>query len=146
MFAFLDDHRQLAAHMAKSSPMMGGGSMTLETDDRDGRAFGSHIRMSGRVLGPVLALDEGVDVRKPPLRRSWHTVGMPRLVVIGHYRMGFDLAPRGAATPRLRLWIDDDLPASLPGRIAGTLFAGFHARWCIAQVLAPCLQRFGRAA
>ena len=51
LFSYLDDHTQLAAHMSKSSWMMLGSRMAVEVDAAEGRAIGSHIRLSGRVLG-----------------------------------------------------------------------------------------------
>ncbi|HYM33984.1 MAG TPA: hypothetical protein VET48_01245, partial [Steroidobacteraceae bacterium] len=47
VFAFLDDHRNLSQHMSESSWMMAGSKMTIEVDALQGRAEGSHIRLSG---------------------------------------------------------------------------------------------------
>ena len=44
--------------------------------------------MNGRILGLKLSLDEVVTERDPPARKVWETVGVPRLLVIGPYRMG----------------------------------------------------------
>jgi len=73
-FAYLDDFRQLSSHMARPSAMMAGSRMAIETDERDGRAVGSKVRMSGSMLGMRLALEEVVVEREPPLRKAWQTL------------------------------------------------------------------------
>jgi hypothetical protein len=63
VFTLLDDHQRLSAHMSKSSWMMAGSSMTISTDEAHGQAVGSRIRLSGRVLGVELKVDEVVTER-----------------------------------------------------------------------------------
>jgi hypothetical protein len=134
VFAFVDDHSRLSAHMSESSWMMGGGRMTVEPDAGHGQVVGLHIRLSGTVWGLRLFLDEVVTRRTPPIDKVWETVGTPRLLVIGTYRMGFEITPvaRGA---RLRVFIDYDLPTSWAGYCLGLVFSGIYARWCVAQML-----------
>ena len=60
LFAHLDDHRRLAGHMEKPSLMMAGATMRVGTDALKGQAVGSVIRITGRVLGANLAVDEVV--------------------------------------------------------------------------------------
>ncbi|HXZ86681.1 MAG TPA: SRPBCC family protein, partial [Myxococcota bacterium] len=91
VFEHLDDHRRLSAHMTRRTWMMAGSRMVLQLDQQLARAVGSHIRLAGRILGVRLELDEVVTEREPPRRKVWMTVGEPRLVVIGPYRMGFEL-------------------------------------------------------
>ena len=141
VFAFLDDHRHLSAHMEKSSLMMAGSSMRLETDERHGQVVGSHIRLTGRVLGIALSLDEVVTEHEPPRRKAWQTVGEPRLLVIGGYRMGFDIHAAGRGSG-VRMWIDYDLPRSAIGRWLARRFGRAYAKWCTDQMLRGCRQRF----
>lgn len=129
VFAYLDDHARLAAHMSKASWMMAGSHMNIETDDAGGRAPGSHIRMQGALLGLHLSLDEVVTEHFAPERKVWQTVGTPRLLVIGHYRMGFAITAQGNASS-LRVFIDYALPSSWPARWLGLLLGAFYARWC----------------
>src|SRR5438094_2654868 len=96
VFARLDDHTWLAAHMSRRSWRMGWGRMDLHLDERAGRAVGSRIRLEGRILGVRLALEEVITEHAPPTRKVWVTVGTPQLLVIGPYRMGFALLPGGA--------------------------------------------------
>jgi hypothetical protein len=51
VFAHLDDHARLSAHMTRSSWMMGGGRMDLTADAGQFRAVGSTLRLAGRAFG-----------------------------------------------------------------------------------------------
>ena len=128
LFDKMDDHDWLAAHMMKPSAMMAGSAMAIDTDARHGRAVGSTIAMSGRIMGFGLRLIETVTVREPPYRKAWETVGAPRLLVIGRYRMGFAIEPDAGAS-RLTMSIDYDDPPP-PWRWLGRLLGGTYARWC----------------
>jgi hypothetical protein len=129
LFDWLDDPRRLASHMEKPSLMTAGSSMHFETDRGLGQAIGSHIRMFGRVLGIDLGLDEIVTLHEPPLRKTWETVGEPRLIVIGAYRMGFVISPTPNGS-RLVVFIDYRLPAHGPARLLGLLLGRAYAGWC----------------
>ena len=133
-FARLDDHRRLAAHMASPSLMMAGASMRIATDALNGQAVGSRIALSGRVLGIRLAVEEAVTAYDPPRRKVWETLGEPHLLVIGRYRMGFEVGPRAGGS-RVALWIDYDLPRRGIGRWLGRWFGRWYAKWCVAQML-----------
>ncbi|ABE43130.1 SRPBCC family protein [Polaromonas sp. JS666] len=134
LFAFLDDHRRLAAHMEKPSLMMAGAIMKITTDSQQGQAVGSWIRMEGRVLGIALSVEEVVRDYKPPVLKTWETRGEPHLLLIGPYRMGFELAPREGKT-QLRVWIDYNLPSGLPGRWLGRLLGTVYADWCVTRMV-----------
>jgi hypothetical protein len=133
-FALLDDHRRLSAHMNASSWQMAGSSMTTTIDALGGQAVGSHITMAGRFLGVPVFLDEVVTLREPPWPKAWETVGVPRLIVIGGYCMGFELAP-AAAGCTATITIDYALPARGVARWLGRVLAGAYARWCVRQML-----------
>ena len=134
VFAFVDDHARLSSHMNRSSWMLGGGQMRIDMDEKKGQAVGSHIRLSGRVFGIRLFLDEVVTSRNPPTDKVWETVGTPKLVVIGAYRMGIEIGaePQGS---RLRVLIDYEPPSGRIGRLLGLLFGGMYARWCVKQMI-----------
>ena len=141
LFDYLDDPRHLAAHMDKPSWMMAGGSMQLTLDAAQGKAPGARMRLAGRMLGIQLSLEEEVIERVLPLRKSWQTLGSPRLLIMAWYRMGFEVVPleRGC---RLRVFIDYELPERLPGRWLGRLFARSYARWCTEHMLRDVVRHF----
>ena len=139
VFDYIDDHSRLSAHMRQSSWMMGGGRMDVQVDAGHGQAVGSHIRLSGRILGIQLYLAEVVTQHEPPYRKAWQTVGAPKLLVIGHYRMGFEINAENRGS-MLRVFIDYELPTTPSARWLGYLFGGIYARWCVRQMIQSARQ------
>ena len=141
LFDHLDDQARLGAHMEKPSMMMLGGRMTYAFDQAKGRAVGSVIEMGGSFLGIRLSVEEVVTERDPPRRKVWETRGRPRLLVIGAYRMGFEITPSGANS-RLRVFIEYDDPLSPIGRLLAGGFAPMYARWCVKRMADDARLRF----
>lgn len=133
VFAYADDHKNLASHMNATSLMMGGGKMTTILDEDHGQKVGSHIKMSGKVLGIMIYLDEVIVERTPPSRKVWETVGMPKLLVIGKYILGFEITPRVKGS-QLEVFIQYTMPTG-PTKILGLLFGDFYAKWCVKQMI-----------
>ena len=129
LFAQLDNHQQLAAHMSRSSPMMAGQPMNFVFDQGKGQQIGSRISMSGQIAGLALHVDEVVTEHDPPHTKIWETRGNPRLLVIGDYRMGFSIIAKGRCSA-LTVFIDYDLPG-WPWRPLGVIVGGIYARWCV---------------
>jgi len=141
VFAYVDDSTRLASHMRQSSWKMGGGRMAIELDEGWGQRVGSRIRLTGRVLGMELVVEEMMTERTPPHRKVWATIGSPKLFVIGPYRMGFEVTPQGQAS-RLRVFIDYALPERAPVRWLGRLFGRYYARWCTQQMVDDAITYF----
>jgi hypothetical protein len=141
VFEYLDDHGRLAAHMERRSLMTMGSRMRIEMDAQRGRAAGSFIRLSGRVVGVRIDLEEAVTERVPPFRKTWATTSPPRLLVVGPYRMGFSIAeaPGGSS---LRVFIRYALPRHEGGRFR-TALARWYARWCVMRMLEDAQSHFG---
>jgi hypothetical protein len=143
VFAHLDDHTRLSAHMTRRSWMMAGSRMEIHLDAAGGRAVGSHIRLDGRVLGVRLEVEEVVTERESPRRKVWVTVGTPRLVAIGPYRMGFSLEPVHAGRVKLTVFLDYGPPTQRLSRLLGWPFGHAYARWCTARMVADAQSVFG---
>jgi hypothetical protein len=141
IFEHLDDHTQLTAHMSGSSWMMGGGKMETSFDGQAGKSIGSRIGLTGRVFGVELSVEEVITEREPPYRKTWETVGTPKLLVIEHYRLGFDITPKGVGS-MLRVSIDYALPRKGLTRLGGLFLGAYYAKWCARQMLADTLARF----
>ncbi len=141
VFARLDDPMSLAAHMSESSMMMMGSRMSMEVDAGGGRVIGSKISMHGSVMGIPVSLEEVVTERQPPCKKLWETIGTPKLLVMAHYRMGFELAPQGD-TSLLHVFIDYSLPATAPGSWLGRLLGGVYARWCTKRMVDDVIRHF----
>lgn len=144
VFDYVDDHARLASHMSQSSWVMGKGRMTTQVDAGRGQQLGSLIRLSGRVLGIRLSVAEKVTERDPPRRKVWETIEEPQLLVVGHYRMGFEITPRGSDS-QLCVFIDYAPPDSTPGRWLAYLFGDFYARWCTQQMVTGVVQQFNQS-
>jgi hypothetical protein len=141
VFSFADDFTKLSSHMSQSSGMMMGGRMQTSFDDGRGQTVGSHVRMTGRMMGFDLFLEEVVTERVPPRHKAWATVGNPTLLVIGNYRLGFDIASKGTCSD-LRIFIDYDLPSSPTLRWLGILLGPVYAKWCVGQMVKSARLRF----
>src|SRR5262249_10380448 len=139
------DPRRLSSHMSQESAMMLGSRMAIELDAAAGRAVGSKIRLSGQVLGIPIFLEEVVTEHTPPNRKTWQTIGTPRLLVLSHYTMGYEITREGS-TSRLRVFIDYALPASGFSRWLGLLLGPLYARWCTKQMVNDAIKEFKRRA
>ena len=116
--------------------------METQIDEGRGQRVGSRIRLSGRVFGVELSVEEIVVERDPPRRKVWETTGAPKLLVVGHYRMGFELSAQGNAS-MLRVFIEYALPERAPARWLGRLFGRYYARWCTRQMVDDAVEHFG---
>ena len=141
VFAFLDDPRALAAHMGESSMMMLGSRMSIDVDAGGGQVIGSKVRMHGSVMGIRLSLEEVITERRVPGRKVWETIGTPKLLVIAHYRMGFELTRQGDSS-QVRVFIDYSLPVNAPGSWLGHWLGAVYARWCTKQMVMGAARHF----
>lgn len=134
IFDYVDNHLNFSSHMNKSSMMMGGGKMKTELDADQGKVVGSHIKMSGNVLGINLFLDEVITQHIPPYRKVWETVGTPNLLVIGTYELGFEIAKENDKS-EFKVFINYNLPEDGLFKLLGFLFGGIYAKWCVHQMI-----------
>jgi hypothetical protein len=139
LFDALDNHARLSSHMTRPSWRMGGATMQITTDEGQGRAVGSVITLRGQVLGIRLRVDEVVTTHERPTLKVWETIGTPRLLVVGAYRMRFDIEPRGSAS-LLRVSIDYDRPQHGVSRLIGWACGRMYARWCTRQMVADAMR------
>ena len=144
VFAYLDDPKALAAHMGESSMMMMGSRMSIDVDADGGRVIGSKIRMHGSMMGIPLSLEEVITERQVPYAKVWQTIGVPNLLVMAHYRMGFELTGKGESS-LVRVFIDYSLPTDAPGSWLGRLLGGVYARWCTKQMAEDAARHFNIA-
>ncbi len=140
-FAYVDDHTRLSSHMRKSSLMMGGTRMDVEIDGGRGQYLGSRIRLTGRVLGVRVSVEEIVTVRDSPRIKVWETTDSPRLLVIGHYRMGFEITPQSSDS-QFRVFIDYALPETGLAHWLGHLLGRTYAKWCTQQMVDDVVAHF----
>ena len=140
LFAYLDHHRNLLAHMERPSGPMLSSRIEIQMDEKQARAEGSKFGFKGRFLGVPLAVEEVVTRREPPRLKAWATTGAPTLWVIGRYRMTFQIVPQGLSS-LLTVSIAYDLPEGGTW-LLGWLFGGFYARWCADLMASDAVRHF----
>lgn len=141
IFYFADNHDNFSSHMNKSSLMMAGSKMETIIDEGKGQVLGSHIIMKGKVLGINIYLDEIISRREPPFKKEWHTVGNLNLIVIDHYRLGFEIIFENGFS-KFKVFIDYNLPKSPTGKLIGMLFGKMYAKWCVRQMSSGVINHF----
>ena len=147
VFEFVDDPGNLTGHMSGRSASMGGGRMVLAEDAWKGRKIGSRLALTGSAFGMRLRVETIVTEHEPPMRKAWKTIGEPRLIVIGSYRMFVDLTRLpgdGLARPMtgLVVGIDYDLPRARIARLIARVLSGWYARWCTTRMLRDTIRHF----
>ena len=142
-FEYLDDPVRLSAHMVRRSWKLAASRMRVTPDAAGGRDVGSHVTLSGTVLGYALGAELRICERNPPHCKVWETIGAPRLLVLGRYRMGFTLHPElePADGTTLAVFIEFDPPAHAGGP-AMIPFGAFYARWCVRHMLNDAVGAF----
>lgn len=140
LFEYLDDPRRLGAHMETSSWMMAGSRMEYQFDTAEGKSEGAKIRLRGEMMGLSLDVEEVVTEHQPPCRKTWKTVGSPRLLVIGNYEMGFFIKPSPLAS-ELTVHISYELPP-FPWNLVGYLLGGIYSRWCVRRMATDAVHHF----
>lgn len=113
---------------------MGGGKMETRVDEGKGQKVGSRIQMHGKIFGINLFLDEVITEHNPPIRKAWETVGNINLLVIDHYKLGFEIQPDDS-TSKFKVYIDYNLPQSASTKILGFLLGDIYAKWCVNQMI-----------
>lgn len=134
VFAFADNQLNFSSHMNTSSWMLGGGSMETDIDSLNGQAVGSHIKMYGKAFGFKLFLDEVITLHEPPYRKEWQTVGELKILVIGHYKLGFEITPDEKGV-NFRVYIDYEKPSRFIEQMLYIVLSGVYANWCVNQMI-----------
>ncbi|MDP9809488.1 hypothetical protein J2W42_002340 [Rhizobium tibeticum] len=143
-FAFLDDPTVVGAHMQRPSLMMLGATMEYDVDQGNGQVVGSIIRMRGKVLGMDLFVEEIVTEWQPPWRKSWQTLGRPKLLVIDSYHMDFAIKPISEGS-RVTVKIQYSYSRSPMGSWLGGVPAKAYARWCVSKMTSEAGNHFARS-
>ena len=134
VFAHLDDHTRLSSHMSERSWRTGGGRMETEIDEGRGQTVGSRIRLSGRVLGVELSVEEiVVRARSAPpqgLGNHWRTeASCDRSLPNGLRAVGPEGTVRCSASSSNTRCRSADPPVGLDACSAGTTQGGVPSRW-----------------
>jgi hypothetical protein len=140
LYEYLDDPARLGAHMSRRNWRTAGMRMDYALDPQRGQGVGARIGLRGALLGLRLAVDEVVVESEPPYRKSWETVGVPRLLVIGPYRMGFRIERGAPVNAVLTVFIDYQ-----PKRKILSGLVRVYARWCVTSMASDARRHFAAA-
>ncbi len=141
VFDYVDDHVLFSSHMSRSSWMMMGSKMNVSTDNKLGKEVGSHIFLDGSIFGIPMFIDEVVTEHKKPSIKSWKTVKVRNLLVVGDYVMKVEIFPQ-AQNSLFRVSIDYDRPKK--NKWLGILLGDWYARWCVRQMLDGAKKHFSK--
>jgi hypothetical protein len=132
--ATVDDAFRVLDDPTRLRRVLGWARVTTIVDEQWGRVVGSHVVRRGRAFGGRLFLDEVVIAREMSQRKVWETVEEPRLLVIGPYRMGFEVTPCESGA-LIHVSIDYELPSHGVSRLLGYLFGRLYAKWWPRQMV-----------
>jgi len=141
VFAFLDDPSVAGAHMQRPSLMMLGGTMKYDVDHGKGQVVGSIVKMHGKVLGLELFVEEIVTEWQPPWRKSWQTLGRPKLLLVDCYHMDFVIRPITEGS-RVTVKIQYSYSRSSVGSWLGGAPAKAYANWCVSKMTSEAGNHF----
>lgn len=113
--------------------------MRVELDTAAGHAVGSRMRLEGHALGVPVSVQTEVVERDPPTHKAWRTVGTPRLLVIGAYRMSVDIE-RAPGASRAIVGIDYAVPGLRVPPM--TWLARAYALWCVRRMATDIVAAF----
>lgn len=128
VFEYVDDHANYYSHVIKFARMVGR-RMDLQMDEGHGQSVGSHIWLSGKVLGKSLSLEEVIKRREPPRIKTWETVGVPKFLIVGQYQYDVQIEPQGNGS-MLHVSFDYDPPkeSGWLRQLVGRVYAKLCAR------------------
>lgn len=129
VFNYVDDHSKYYSHVTKFA-QVAGGCMDLQMDEGHGQSVGSHIRLSGKVLGKSLSPEEVITKREPPHRKTWETVGIPKFLIVGQYNV--QIEPQGNGSV-LRVTFYSDPPKE-SGALR-RLFSKAYTKLCAREMI-----------
>ena len=114
--------------------MMMGGKMEMERLPGPEKGVGAGFRWTGRVLGFSLDFTETVTLWKENEKKVWETIGSPKLIILGWYRMRLVTEARGNGT-RASLQIEYAPPEGFFYKLLSKALAGWYADWCLSRML-----------
>jgi len=134
VFAFMDDLSKTGMHMSQSSMMMMGSKLTLEQLEGPSKGVGATFHWSGKVMGMPIDITETVTKWIENKEKVWETIGSPKIIILGWYRMilKIESVKKGTLTS---LEIEYTKPNGWFYKIMSFLFSGWYSRWCLNNML-----------
>lgn len=134
VFTFMDDLSKTGIHMSQSSMMMMGSKLTLEQLEGPSKGVGATFHWSGKVMGMPIDITETVTKWIENKEKVWETIGSPKIIILGWYRMSLKTENVGEST-LASLQIEYTKPNGWFYKILSFFFAGWYSRWCLNNML-----------
>jgi hypothetical protein len=134
VFAYMDNIGNTGMHMMKNSSMMMGSKLQLEQLSENAIGQNATFRWYGKMLW--LKMDFTVVVTNwiKDQKKTWETVGVASMIILGWYRMELILTPKENTT-NAELSIQYTKPEGFFYMMLSLLLSSFYANWCLANML-----------
>ncbi len=134
VFEFMDDVRNSGMHMSKDSKAMMGTHLELQLLSKNFSGPETSYRYIGKVMGMTIDFTVVVTRWIQNMEKIWETIGHPKVIVIGWFRMFLKLTPKNGNTS-VELGISYEKPKSFFGKILCFFFGSWYAKWCLKNML-----------
>lgn len=133
-FAYMDNIGNTGMHMTKSSMPMMGSKLELKQLSENATGLNSKFRWFGKMMG--FTMDFTVVVTKwiKDKEKVWETIGEPKMIILGWYKMHLVLSPEGKNT-KAELSLAYTKPTGLFFKFIAFFLAPFYANWCLNNML-----------
>lgn len=130
-------------HLSQSFMMMGS-KLTLEQLRGPGKGAGATFHWSGKVMEMPIDITETVTKWIANKEKVWETIGFPRMIILGWYRMSLKLTAVSEGT-LTSLQIEYTRPDGWFYKVLSFFFAGWYSRWCLNKMLSGAKKEFEKA-
>ena len=137
----MDDLSKTGMHMSQSSMMMMGSKLTLEQLEGPSKGVGATFHWTGKVMGMPIDITETVTKWIENKEKVWETIGSPKIIILGWYRMSLKTEPAKEGT-LASLQIEYTQPNGWFYKILSFFFAGWYSRWCLNNMLNDTKKEF----
>lgn len=134
VFGCLDDMHEIGKHMTESSMPLMGSKLKFEILSPNVTDIGATYRYYGKIMGLPLDITEVVRSYKMNEEKYWETIGEPKIIIMSHYVLGFQLQPTAGGT-QATFVIDYEIPQHGLSKILGLLLSNWYAHWCLRMML-----------
>ena len=134
VFAFMDDLSKTGMHMTENSMMMMGSKLMLEQLPGPCRGVGATFHWHGKVMGMPVDITETVTKWIEGQEKVWETIGQPKIIILGWYRMILKTKPSKEGT-LASLQIDYTQPDGWFYKLLYFLLSRWYCNWCLNNML-----------
>ena len=134
VFSFMDNLSKTGMHMSENSMMMMGSKLILEQLSGPLQGVGATFHWYGKVMGMSIDITETVTKWTENHEKIWETIGTPKIILLGWYRMILKTEPAKEGT-LASLQIDYTPPSGLFHNILYFFLSHYYCNWCLNNML-----------